>query len=151
MWEGLIVIAETHPVVAVLDDEAPMRKALGRLLKIHGFAVESFADGGEFLTAAALHPPDCLLLDLHMPGITGFDVLATLADRPAPPPVVVITAHDEPGTAERALKLGAAAYLLKPLDEDALLEGVRSAIQGGRAGRSQITKPDAACGERRST
>ena len=90
------------PVVAVLDDEPEMRKALRRLLTCRGFRVEEYECGEDLLAALSSHPLDYLLLDLHMPGINGFDVLETFRSRQIPVPVIVITAHDEPGTAERA-------------------------------------------------
>ena len=73
---------ETSPVVAVLDDEPQMRKALRRLLASHGFRVEEYECGKDFLEELPSHPADCLVLDLHMPGVNGFDVLeaATAAD-----------------------------------------------------------------------
>ncbi len=113
-----------------------MRKALGRLLRANGFGVESFSGGDEFLAEAAKHPPDCLLLDLQMPGLGGFDVLSILAGWPDAPPAIVITAFDEPGASERARALGAVAYLLKPLDEETLLAAVRAAIEGRGATRA---------------
>jgi FixJ family two-component response regulator len=114
-------------VVAVLDDEPEMRKALRRLLLSRGFRVEEYERGEDLLTALSSHPLDCLLLDLHMPGINGFDVLEALRTRGIPLPVIVITAHDEPGTSERVRELGASAYLKKPVDRDALLSAIAAA------------------------
>ncbi len=104
-----------------------MRKALRRLLTCRGFHVEEYEHGKALFAALDLHPPDYLLLDLHMPGINGFDVLETLHSREATVPVIVITAHDEPGTAERVLGLGAAAYLKKPVDREALFAAIAAA------------------------
>ncbi len=115
------------PVVAVLDDEPEMRKALRRLLTSRGFQVEEYACGEDLLAALSSHPLDCLLLDLHMPGINGFDVLETFRSRHIPVPVVVLTAHDEPGTADRVRSLGASAYLKKPVDREALLAAIAAA------------------------
>jgi FixJ family two-component response regulator len=115
------------PVVAVLDDEPEMRKALRRLLTARGFQVEEYACGEDLLAALAVHPLDYLLLDLHMPGINGFDVLETLHARQIPVPVIVITAHDEPGTEDRVRSLGASNYLKKPVDRDALLAAIAAA------------------------
>jgi CheY-like chemotaxis protein len=123
-----------QPVVAILDDEPEMRKALRRLLTSRGFRVEEYACGEDTLAALSSHPLDCLLLDLHMPGINGFDVLETLRSRQSPVPVIVITAHDEPGTEARARALGARAYLKKPVDRDTLLAAIAVAI-------SQSQKP----------
>jgi len=120
-------MSETSLVVAVLDDEPQMRKALGRLLAAHSFRVEVYERADELLAAFPSHPPDCLVLDLHMPGSNGFDVLATFAVQHITTPVVVLTGHDEPGTAERVRSLGACAYLKKPVDEAALLSAIRTA------------------------
>ena len=116
------------PVVAVLDDEPELRKALRRLLTGRGYCVEEYARGNDLLAAVDSHPPDCLLLDLHMSEVNGFDVLEAFRSRHIRVPVIVITAHDEPGTAERVRLLGAAAYLKKPVDRDALLSAIEAAI-----------------------
>jgi FixJ family two-component response regulator len=120
-------MSTTGPVVAVLDDEPEMRKALRRLLTCRGFRVEEYECAEDLLAALASHPLEYLLLDLHMPGINGFDVLETFHDRKILMPVIVITAHDEPGTAERVRALGASAYLKKPVDRDALLAAIEAA------------------------
>ena len=118
----------TPHVIAVVDDEPQMRKALQRLLASHGFHVDNYERGNDFLAAHATKPADCLVLDLHMPEFSGFDVLAALEHLESTPPVVVLTGHNEPATAERVRLLGATAYLLKPVDESALLFAIRNAI-----------------------
>jgi FixJ family two-component response regulator len=105
-----------------------MRKALRRLLTGRSFRVEEYATGNDFFAAIESHPPDCLLLDLHMTEVNGFDVLEALRSRHIPIPVIVITAHDAPGTAERVCSLGACAYLNKPVDRDALLSAIQAAV-----------------------
>ena len=115
------------PVIAILDDEPQMRTALRRLLTCRGFHVEEYEVAQDFLGSLESHFPDYLLLDLHMPGLNGFDVLETLRARQSSVPVIVITAHDEPGTADRALALGAAAYLKKPVGRDSLLAAIAAA------------------------
>jgi FixJ family two-component response regulator len=114
-------------VVAILDDEPAMRKALRRLLTSRGFRVEEYERGEELIAALDSNSLDCLLLDLHMPGLNGFDVLETCRSRRISVPVIVFTAHDEPGTAERVLALGASAYLKKPVNKQALLAGIETA------------------------
>ena len=114
--------------VAVLDDEAKFRQAQTRLLKTHGFKVATFETGNELLAAFARERFACVLLDLHMPGMTGFDVLAELATQERRPPVIVITGHDEPGNALRVRALGAMEYLLKPVDESRLLTAINSVL-----------------------
>jgi FixJ family two-component response regulator len=121
-------VRQTNPVVAVLDDEPQMRKALRRLLATHGFRVVDYERGNDLLAALPSHPADCLVLDLHMPEVSGFHVLETFAEQRVTTPVVVITAHDEPDTASRVLALGASAYLTKPVDESALVAAIDVAL-----------------------
>ena len=116
------------PVVAVLDDEPEMRKALRRLLAGRGFLVEEYQGGKELLSALSTHPMDVLLLDLHMPGIDGFDVLEGIRSRQVKVRIIVITAHDEPGTEERVRALGACAYFKKPVEREALFSAISPAV-----------------------
>jgi len=127
---GHFGMADRNKVIAVVDDETKMCVALTRLLKSRGYDVESFASGGDVLKAVQSAPPDCMLLDLHMPRTTGFDVLASIFSMHVPVPIIVITGHDEPGNAERVRSLGARDYLLKPVDESVLLEAIQRACLG---------------------
>ena len=116
-------------LLAVVDDDADVRIALVRLISSAGFAVESFATGAEFLLSMERHVPDCLILDLQMPGMSGFDVQAALARLPrAHVPVVVITGHDSAEARSRACDLGASGYLPKPFEHEALLAAVLGAM-----------------------
>ncbi len=117
-----------RPTVGVLDDEPEMRKALRRLLACRGFQVREYERGADLLDALDSHPLDCLLLDLHMEGVNGFEVLEAFLARQIHVPVIVITAHDEPGTAEQVRALGAVAYLKKPVDRDALFASISVAL-----------------------
>ena len=114
-------------LVAVVDDEPDVRRALQRLLRSAGFDVETYASGAAFLESIADHKPDCLVLDLHMPALSGFDVQTELAARRAGVPVVVITGHDTPAARSRTLGAGARAYLCKPVDDEALLGAIAEA------------------------
>lgn len=134
-------MSPAKPIVAVLDDEPEMRKALRRLLTGRGFCVEEFASGADFLAAIGSRPLDCLVLDLHMPEVSGFDVLAAPATRLSRVPVVVITAHSDAGTAERVGALGASGYLKKPVDGTALVAAIRDAIEAAIGIKSK-TAPD---------
>ena len=115
-------------LLAVVDDDADVRVALTRLVSSAGFAVETFASGAEFLHSLEDHEPDCLVLDLHMPDMSGFDVQGALASRHPSVPIVVITGHDTPESHARAILLGAKAYLCKPVNDDALLAAIGNAI-----------------------
>jgi FixJ family two-component response regulator len=117
------------PYVAIVDDEEPVRKALKRLLRASGVEAETYASGKEFLEAGALRWPDCLILDLHMPGMSGLQVLRELRAAKVPLPTVVITAYDEPAAREQCLAAGAAAYLRKPLDERLLLNAISASAR----------------------
>jgi FixJ family two-component response regulator len=117
-----------RPVIAIVDDEEPVRRALGRLLRASGYAVVGSASGYEFLEYLARNRPDCALLDLHMPGLSALDLLSRLLAMESRVPVVVITGHDAPGVEERVLAAGARRYLLKPLDDSVLLSAIAAAI-----------------------
>jgi len=117
---------QPRPLIAVLDDEPQYCRALARLLKTHGFEVATYARGEDLLGACGSRLPDCLLLDLHMPGLSGFDVLERVAAKRVP--VLVITGYDQPGNAERVLALGCAGYFLKPVNESQLLTAVHAAV-----------------------
>lgn len=120
---------EIGRLIAVLDDEPQMCKALSRLLKTHGFRVVTFVRGADLLSSCESQLPDCLLLDLHMPDLNGFKLLEQFAASRVPLPVIVITGQDQPGTAERVHELGAVEYLLKPLNESLLIAAIDKAIE----------------------
>ena len=121
------------PSVAIVDDEEGIRKALSRLLRASGLDAESYANGQEFLDAAAEHRPDCVVLDLHMPGMSGLQVLRKLKAAGQRLSIVVITAHDEPETRERCIDAGACAYLRKPLEDRLLLNAISAAMRAHTA------------------
>jgi FixJ family two-component response regulator len=129
-------------LLAVVDDDADVRVALMRLVSSAGFAVEAFASGAEFMRSVDDHEPDCVVLDLHMHGMNGFDVQDALAVSHAGVPVVVITGHDTPESRKRALRLGAKAYLCKPVDDEALLSAIGSAMDRPGPGHSGATQSD---------
>jgi FixJ family two-component response regulator len=112
--------------VAVVDDEASVRKALRRLFTSAELDCSVFASGRAFLDAVQQQPPDCAVIDLHMPGLTGLDVQRELRSVGAKVPTIIITAHDEPDTRARCLAAGAVAFLRKPFDDKTLLSVVAS-------------------------
>jgi len=115
-----------------VDDDADVRVALTRLVSSAGFAVETFASGAEFLHSLEDHEPDCVVLDVHMPEMSGFDIQGALARGHSALPVVVITGHHSTESHARAIQLGAKAYLRKPVNDSVLLEAIERAI-GGQA------------------
>jgi len=118
--------------IAVVDDEESVLKALERLLRAEGFSVETFSSGADFLRSVQRHRPHCVVLDLHMPQLSGFQVQQALRQIDAALPVVIITGDDAPGSRARALGQGAKAFLRKPVDDAILLDAIYAAIRDGR-------------------
>jgi FixJ family two-component response regulator len=116
--------------VAVVDDDEVVRRSIGRLLRIFGFEAESYASGEEFLSAFRTFQPDCVVLDLQMPGVDGFETQARLARTGHGVPVVVITGQDSPEYRARALAGGARDYLKKPIEGPELLKSIRAVVAG---------------------
>ena len=119
---------EALPLVAIVDDEESVRRALGRMLSASSFAVAIYASGQEFLDSLSSRRPDCVLLDYQMPGLTGRDLQRRLAQSQIGVPIIVMTAHDQPALREQCLADGAVAYLAKPLKREHLVEIIRNAI-----------------------
>jgi FixJ family two-component response regulator len=115
-------------LVAVVDDEESVRKALHRLMMSAGLSVETFASGAAFLESLDAQRFACVVLDLHMPGVSGFEVQSRLAQANDKLPLIFITGNHTEETKQRVTKAGAAAYLLKPVDDELLLAAVAAAI-----------------------
>jgi FixJ family two-component response regulator len=118
-------------LIAVVDDEESVRKALARLIRSAGFDVETYSSGTDFLLSLRQRRPDCVVLDLRMPHVSGYDVQQEMKVVDAGVPVVVITGDYSAGGRTRALKLGAAAYLRKPVDDATLLAAIKAAVREG--------------------
>ena len=117
-----------RPLIAVVDDEESVRKSLRRLLVASELDATVYASGQEFLDSLGARQPDCLVLDLQMPGLTGLEVQRALAGARVRFPTIIITAHDEPETRARCLAAGAVAYLCKPLHDELLLDAISAAV-----------------------
>ncbi len=122
-------MAPVRPLVAVVDDEESVRRALARMLSASQLDVEVFASGQEFLDSLRTHLPDCLILDYRMPGLTGREVQRQLALVQVHLPIIVVTAHDQPALREQCLADGAVAYLAKPLQRERLVGLINDAIR----------------------
>jgi FixJ family two-component response regulator len=120
-------------LVAIVDDEESVRKALGRLVRSAGFCVETHASGADFLRSLQQRAPHCVVLDLRMPHIGGFDVQSALKQGHAQVPVIIITGDDSAETRAHAIAQGARAYLRKPVDDTMLLDAIHSAIGSSAA------------------
>lgn len=126
------VTTDRAPLVAVVDDEDDVRQALRRLLRSAGFDVLAYESGSEFLRHVARSQPECVILDLRMPGQSGFDVQAALQQQSLRIPVVVVTGNESRESRQQAMDAGADAYLSKPVDGDALIDAVLAAIERHR-------------------
>src|ERR1700731_3032858 len=118
----------TRPLIAVVDDHAAVCKALARLIAASKLDVVTFASGETFLDSMATRQPDCVVLDLHMPGWSGIDVMTALASQGWVLPIIIITGRDETATRAQCLASGALAYLSKPLDQSKLLHAIGEAV-----------------------
>ncbi|PYN34411.1 MAG: response regulator [Candidatus Rokuibacteriota bacterium] len=127
-----------QPFVAVVDDEESIRKSLRRLFMAADLDAVVYASGQEFLDSLRGRRPDCLVLDLQMPGLTGLEVQRILIGAGVRFPTIIITAHDEPETRARCLAAGVAAYLCKPLHDEMLLEAIAEVM--GRVAASAVTE-----------
>jgi len=116
-------------LVAVIDDDPSVCKAVRRLLQIAQMDVEIYPSGDAFLLATLARTPDCLVLDVRMPGITGPELRDHLHDSGRRIPIVFITAHGEKVPPGRNSEAEAAETLLKPFGDEALLGAIGRAIQ----------------------
>jgi len=115
--------------IAIVDDDASVRKALMRLLQASSYTVKTFGSASEFLASLNQRVPDCLIVDLQMPSTNGLELQISLARAGIVIPTIVITAHDEPGSRERCSTAGAAAYLLKPVRKKELIATIKAATK----------------------
>jgi FixJ family two-component response regulator len=120
---------DIRPRVAVLDDDRSVRKALARLLSASSFEIATYGSAREFLGSLDNERPECLILDLHMPDISGLDLQKYLSRSGIRIPTIVITAFNEPGVSERCRSEGATAFLLKPIHAATLIAAVNAAIK----------------------
>lgn len=127
-------MSQECPLIAVVDDEEAVRTALRRLFQSAGLAVETFRGGEELLASLRGPRPDCVILDLHMPEMTGFELMRQITNTCAGLPMIAITGHDTADAEESALRNGAAAYLRKPINDRVLLDAISTAIAQARPG-----------------
>jgi DNA-binding NtrC family response regulator len=121
-------MAETGALVYVVDDDPSAREGVARLIRSAGFVAKTFESGEEFLTAPRPHGPSCLVLDVNLPGLNGLDLQQKLAQSRPPVPIVFLTGHGDIPMTVRAVKAGAANFLTKPVDGDALLDAIRNCV-----------------------
>jgi len=117
-------IVKDVPIIAIVDDDASVRRSLLRVVRSAGYKAETFASAREFLDWLPRNQAACLVLDVQMAEMNGFDLQNRLTV-----PIIFITAHDDASTLERIEKSGAAGLLRKPFDAPAVLDAIRRAVR----------------------
>jgi FixJ family two-component response regulator len=120
---------KTIALVGIVDDDQSIRDSISSLLRSAGFKTAPFASAEEFLNSDRLSEPDCLLLDVRMPGLGGLELQNRLRSMRRLTPVILIPAHTDDQVRAKALRQGAAAFLGKPFSEEVLLSAIHSAIE----------------------
>ena len=125
-------MSNAKPLIAIVDDDESVCRALKRLVRSLGMDGETFASGQEFLDLVEAMPsfhPDCVVLDVQMPGFNGLEVQERLATNGNPLPVIFITAHDDAVPRERALAAGAVAFVRKPFNDELFMKTLNAALK----------------------
>lgn len=108
--------------IYIVDDDESVCRALKFLLMTFGFAVETFPCSENFFSAVPNTTPGCLILDIHMPGLDGWEALKRMIKSGSRRPVIIITADKNGGLKDRALAIGAAGFFQKPIDDQELVD-----------------------------
>jgi FixJ family two-component response regulator len=116
-------------LIAVIDDDESVRVALVDSLSSLGYGARGFASAEEFIAGDGTEPYDCVITDIHMPGMSGFDLKRRLLAHGSRLPVIMITAHEEPGLEARAAAIGAVCVLRKPFEANALTHCLERALK----------------------
>jgi FixJ family two-component response regulator len=136
-------VERTMSEIFIVDDDASVRTALALILSSEGFEVTGFPDGDSFLSAARSRTPDCVLIDVHLPGRSGIELLKVLDAQHYPAPIFVISAHGDIPTAVDAIRRGALDFIEKPFDPLSVVARLRDAIAARRhSSADSILAPD---------
>ncbi len=117
------------PLVTVVDDDASFLRSVGRLLRSSGYTVETYGSARQLLEALPAALPRCLILDVHMPEMTGLQLQEQLAAQGYCVPIIFVTAYDTPQTREHARRAGSFGLILKPFDKGQLLLAIQEAVR----------------------
>jgi FixJ family two-component response regulator len=116
-------------MISIIDDNDSVRESLQSLMRSVGFAVNVFTSAEEFLNSDRLRKTDCLILDVHLPGMDGLDLQRHLAASHSEIPIIFITAYEDDEVRARAFNAGAVAYFPKPFDGEDLLNAIDAALK----------------------
>ena len=124
-----VAIRKERKLVAIVDDDESVRRALEGLMKVVGLPARTFASAEEFLESEEQRRTGCLIADIRMPGMSGLELQATLNAGDRRIPTIFITAHGDEKTRLKALRAGAVEFVAKPFDDEALVASVRAALE----------------------
>ena len=130
-------LRQPEAVIAIVDDDASVQRGLQRLIRSAGWKVETFASAQEFLARSRTELPNCVLLDLQLPGLSGLDLQKRMAEVGLEIPIVFLTGHGNIPVSVQAMKAGAVQFLTKPVDEQELLQAIEEAVERDRRARQQ--------------
>jgi len=116
-------------LIYIVDDDPSVRRGITRLLKAAGFSARAFASGEEFLEYEQPTENDCIIVDVHMPGMNGLELQQALLDDDMRVPVIVITGHEDAAARIAARRAGAVGFFHKPFDDQALIDTIEFAIK----------------------
>lgn len=116
-------------VIAIIDDDQPLREALGSVVRAGGFSPRTFASAEEFLVCDDRNETACLILDVRLPGMSGIELQKQLTQTQSRLPIIFVTAHGDASLRDSLMRAGAAAFLNKPVRSDALLKEIRRALE----------------------
>ena len=119
-------------MIYIVDDDPSVRRGLSRLLKASGFAVRAYASGKEFLAYGQPTESDCIIVDVHMPGMNGLELIQALLDDDLQVPVILMTGRDDETARIAARHAGAVGFFHKPFDDQALIDTIEFAIKAPR-------------------
>jgi FixJ family two-component response regulator len=119
-------------VIAIVDDDEPLREALGSVLKAAGIATKTYASAEDFLDSPDREKIECLILDVRLPGMSGIELQRRLTDADDPLPVIFVTAHGDASVRDLVMQAGGVGFLNKPVRSDALLKEIRAALEKTR-------------------
>lgn len=128
-------MASTEAIIHVVEDDTSFRKAVMRLLRAAKYQVREYGSASEFFSSDAAANPGCILLDLRLPGASGFDLQQSLAAQEDRLPIIFLTGHGDIPASVRAMKAGAVDFLTKPVQRETLLRAVQNALERDAAER----------------
>ncbi|MGV2287881.1 response regulator [Trinickia sp. YCB016] len=130
--ESALSSAQATPVVFVVDDDVSVRESLEAMIRFAGLRAETYACARDFLGRARAMVPNCLVLDVSLPDLSGLDLQNLIASERTDMPIIFITGYGDVPMTVRAMKAGAAEFLTKPFDDQVLLDAIRHAIERSR-------------------